>query len=157
MRRAVKALLLLGSNVGARERHLSRALAGFKVLKRSALYETAPIGPSSRPYLNQVVEIETAFSPVGLLVDCKRREALAGRRPAAKWSARALDLDILKYGRFRVRTRILRVPHPLILRRPFVLAPLSEVAPSWRPDGRVTVSRRLRQLRPDPRIVRMVE
>lgn len=156
MRRAVRALLLLGGNVGDRRAHLAAAVRGLKVLKRSRLYETAPVGPSDRPYLNQVVEIETRLSPMGLLVECKRREAAAGRRPAVRWAARPLDMDILRYGGVRLSGPWLRVPHPLIMRRPFVLAPLADVAPSWRPAGGVTVRRRLRQLRPDRRIVRMV-
>lgn len=157
-----RCLLLLGGNMGDRRAKLRAAerglasLRGTRLLRRSRLYETAPVGPSSRPFLNRVVEVETALSPMGLLVEAKRLEAEAGRRPGRRWGARPLDVDVLSFGARRIRTRWLAVPHPLILARAFVLAPLCDLAPRWRPDGRVTAARRLRELKPGPGIVRMV-
>lgn len=135
---AEAAYLLLGGNVGNRLAHLRGAvrgltkLRGTEVLSLSRVYETAPIGPSDRPYLNACVKLRTGLSPMALLVECKRLEALAGRVPSGKWTARPLDVDILLFGRRRVRTPWLSVPHPLLPERPFALAPLSDLLPSYR-------------------------
>lgn len=162
MRRApVDCLLLLGGNLGDRRRRLRealariKALAGTRLTARSRVYETAPVGPSDKPYLNLVVAVRTTLSPMGLLVELKRLEALAGRRPAKRWTARNLDIDLLKYGALRLRTPWLEVPHPRILERAFVLAPLAELAPRWKPDGRRPVARRLSELNPGPGLVRI--
>lgn len=149
----VTALLLLGANLGDRARTLRRAVAalrrleGCRVEKVSRLYVTAPVGPSSRPYLNLAARLRTVRTPLGLLLEAKRLEAAAGRRPGARWSARALDVDLVEYGRVRLRTPWLTVPHPLMARRPFALAPLADVSAAWR--------RRRAALKPDPRKARL--
>ena len=161
MPKKVDCLLLLGGNQGDRLARLRRAvreldrLPKTRVTRRSLVYETAPVGPSDAPYLNLVVEARTALSPMGLLVELKRLEAAAGRRPAARWTARPLDLDILRYGSLRMSTAWLTLPHPGILERAFVLAPLCELAPRWKPDGRRSAALRLRQLNPGPGTVRI--
>lgn len=155
------ALLLLGANLGDRAAALRRAVAGLNALdgcratKISRIYETAPVGPSEKPYLNQAVELETARTAMGLLIEAKRLEALAGRRPGPRWGARALDVDLIALGRERARTPWLRVPHPATAGRAFSLAPLRDVAPSFRPDGRLTVRALLAAMKPDPRIVKL--
>lgn len=148
-----RALLLLGANLGDRAAALRRALTelrrleGCTALKASRLYETAPVGPSDKPYLNQAVSLETTRSAIGLLIEAKRLEALAGRRPGIRWGARALDVDLVALGRERVRTPWLTVPHPAMAGRAFAAAPLSEVSPSWKPL--------LAAMKPDPRIVKL--
>ena len=148
-----RALLLLGANLGNRAAALRRAVAGLKVLKgvrvlkASRLYETAPVGPSDKPYLNQAVELETERTAIGLLIEAKRLEAAAGRRPGLRWGARALDMDLVTIGRERVRTPWLRVPHPAMTGRAFAVAPLSDIAPAWKPL--------LAAMKPDPRIVKL--
>lgn len=160
-RRGVEALLLLGGNLGDRERALRDALRGISGLPRtrllgtSRLYETAPVGPSRRPYLNLAARIRTALSPMGLLCELKRLESLAGRRPGPRWGARPLDIDILAFGALKRRTRFLCLPHPRVSERSFVLAPLSELVPRWRPTGGPTVLELLRRLNPDARTVRI--
>ncbi len=154
-------LLLLGGNLGDRRRHLRAAIKSLRVLPktrllaRSNVYETAPVGPSRRPYLNLIVRIQTGLTPIGLLVELKRIESLAGRRAGQRWGARTLDIDILRHGNARLKTDWLRIPHPRILERPFVLAPLNELAPSWKPDGRRSVASVLRRLNPGPGTVRI--
>lgn len=149
-----RALLLLGSSLGDRRLALARAISRLRslpatrVARVSRVYETAPVGPSRRPYLNQAVALDTALSPMGLLIECKRLEALAGRRPAARWSARPLDVDVAAYGRLRLRTPWLQVPHPRVRERAFALAPLRDVAPGY--------AAALRRLKHDPRTVRIV-
>lgn len=156
-----RALLLLGANLGDRAAALRRAVAGLdslegcRVLEASRVYETAPVGPSDKPYLNQAVALETTRTAIGLLIEAKRLEAAAGRRPGIRWGARALDIDLLALGRERVRTPWLRVPHPATAGRAFALAPLRDVAPSFRPDGRRTAAALLAAMKPDPRIVRL--
>ncbi len=143
---SVEALLLLGSNLGDRAASLRRAVAslrraaGVRVLAVSRAVETAPVGPSDRPYLNQALRVATSRTPMGLLLEAKMLEAAAGRRPGLRWGARVLDVDLVAYGRARLRTPWLSVPHPLAARRSFVLEPLVEVAPRWRLDGRRTVA-----------------
>jgi 2-amino-4-hydroxy-6-hydroxymethyldihydropteridine diphosphokinase len=157
----VKALLLLGANLGDRAGNLRRAIAslrkteGVRVLKPSRIYETAPVGPSDKPYLNQAVAIETSRSPMGLLIEAKILEAAAGRKPAARWTARVLDVDLIAYGNARVKTAWLTVPHPRVAERAFALAPLSDVAGRWKPDGRRSAHAILRALTLDPQTVRL--
>jgi len=148
-----KALLLLGANLGDRAAALRRAVAelrrleGCSALKASRLYETAPVGPSDKPYLNQAVALTTSRTATGLLIEAKRLEALAGRRPGIRWGARALDVDLVALGRERARTPWLTVPHPAMAKRAFAAAPLSDVDPSWK--------RLLAAMKPDPRIVKL--
>ena len=154
-------LLLLGGNVGDRLAHLRRAVRALSRLERAAIlalsrvYETAPVGPSRRPYLNAVVKLRTAHSPMGLLVECKRIEVVAGRRPAARWTARPLDIDILDYAGLLLKTPWLRLPHPLIASRPFALAPLRDVAPRYKLANGATAAARLARLKPPPKIVKL--
>lgn len=161
MTRPREALLLLGANLSARAAALRRAVAalgaleGCRLLAASRLYETAPVGPSDRPYLNQAVRLRTTRTAMGLLIEAKRLEAAAGRRPGVRWGARALDVDLVALGAERVRTPWLRVPHPATAGRAFALAPLSDVAPAFRPDGRRTVRALLAAMKPDPRIVKL--
>lgn len=155
------ALLLLGANLGDRACALRRAivslnaLAGCRVRKTSRIYETAPVGPSDKPYLNQAVEILTDRTAIGLLIEAKRLEAAAGRRPGIRWGARALDVDILALGDEHVRTPWLSVPHPATAGRAFALAPLADIAPACRPDGRRTARSLLAAMKPDARIVKL--
>lgn len=153
--------LLLGSNLGDRERHIRRALAGLsrlpksRVRARSRIYETAPVGGSRRYFLNLALELETALSPMGLLLEAKRLEVSAGRKPAPRWSDRTLDIDILSYGRLKLKTFWLTLPHPELERRAFTLAPLLELSPSWRPRGKKTLRKLWTRLNPDPATVRI--
>lgn len=157
----VSTLILLGTNQGDRALQLRRALeglrraAGCRVLATSRIFETAPIGPSRRPYLNQAVRLLTSRTPMGLLLEAKILEAAAGRKPGKRWGARALDVDLVSYGARRIRTAWLTVPHPRVTSRPFALAPLHDVAPRWKPDGRRTTAAWLAAWKPSPRIVKL--
>jgi 2-amino-4-hydroxy-6-hydroxymethyldihydropteridine diphosphokinase len=157
----VKALLLLGANLGDRAGNLRRAVAaihqwdGCRVLKLSRIYETAPVGPSEKPYLNQAVALDTSRAPMGLLIEAKILEAAAGRKPGIRWGSRPLDVDVVACGSLRVRTPWLTVPHPRVAERAFALAPLADVAGSWKPDGKRTARELLATLNPDPETVRL--
>lgn len=144
-----RGLLVLGSSLGDRSSHLRRALAGLarlprtRLLRRSRVYETAPVGTAKNPFLNMAVEIRTGLSPMGLLVELKRLEAKAGRKPGPRWSDRPLDIDIAAYGRLRLRTRWLTIPHPRMRRRAFALAPLADLNRSYKPllRGKIRIVR----------------
>ncbi|OFV85702.1 MAG: 2-amino-4-hydroxy-6-hydroxymethyldihydropteridine diphosphokinase [Acidobacteria bacterium RIFCSPHIGHO2_01_FULL_67_28] len=134
------AYLALGSNLGDRAALIEQAMAlleqaGVRVRRRSALYETEPVGMSpGRWFLNCVLEIETERMPLGLLHLLKRIERQLGRRPVSgrQPEARRIDIDILIYGEQVVRAPELTLPHPRLHERRFVLEPLRELAPDWR-------------------------
>ena len=126
----------LGANLGDRERNLREALRMLEpqctVVAVSSLYrsdavvlEGQPPGPEFR---NAACEVETELSPHELLAHVKSIERALGRGPAPRWSARPIDIDILLYGDQIIETEELRVPHPLMAERAFVLLPLSEIA-----------------------------
>ena len=144
--------LSLGSNVGdgrARLRAALRDLARLprtRVLRVSPLLRSSPVGVrGQRDYLNCCALVRTGLSPAGLLVEAKRLEARAGRRPGPRWRPRALDIDVLFYGRRRLRGPWLEVPHPRALERRFVLEGLAALRPGWRPP--VAPARTLRAWR----------
>ena len=157
----MKALLLLGANLGDRSGNLRRAVAairkweGCRVRKVSRLYETAPVGPSQRPYLNQAAALETSRTPMGLLIEAKMLEAEAGRKPGIRWGSRPLDVDVIMCAGRRVKTSWLTVPHPRVAERAFALAPLADVAGRWKPDGKRSTRRILADLKPGPKALRL--
>jgi 2-amino-4-hydroxy-6-hydroxymethyldihydropteridine diphosphokinase len=127
--------LSIGSNLGDREKNLSRAIEilekqGIFVRKRSSLYETEPWGEKNQPlFLNMALEIETELKPQELLRVVKNVEIEAGRERSYKWGPRIIDLDILLYNHIIVNEETLKIPHPLMHERDFVLRPLDEIAP----------------------------
>ena len=133
--RVAIAYLSLGSNIGDRERHLGRAIElmeqhGIIVKKRSSLYDTEPWGEHNQPrFLNMAVEIETELEPKALLRVLKSVETEAGREKSFKWGPRIVDLDILLYNYIILNEDALKIPHPLMHEREFVLRPLHEIAP----------------------------
>jgi len=128
----------LGSNLGDRERALEegvRALGrrGFRVMSRSALYHTEPVGgPPQGWFLNAVIGGETAMSPEALLAQCLEVELQLGRIRGARNGPRVLDIDLLLFGDEVRETATLTLPHPRLHERLFVLIPLSEIAPHAR-------------------------
>lgn len=92
---------------------------------------------------------------MGLLIEFKRLEALAGRKPGKRWGPRPLDIDLIIYGKKRVETPWLSVPHPEAVRRAFVLVPLSEIAPRADLAKNLTVSETLSRLKGDSQTVKV--
>jgi len=140
------AYLSLGSNLGAREENLRRALEsmesyGVHVIRRSSVYETEPQELRSQPwFLNMAVEVETRLFPMQLLHALQGIEKELGRKRAAAKGPRTIDIDILLFGGFVITTAALEIPHPRFPQRRFVLQPLSEIAPDLRhPVSRKTV------------------
>lgn len=127
-----------GANLGARERAFSDALAelnrttGVDVVKKSHLYETKPVGLSDDgpPFLNAVIEVETALEPFALFRELKRIERELGKsRDHRSDLSRKIDLDLLMYDNKIIDHAELKIPHPRMHARAFVLAPFSEIAP----------------------------
>ena len=123
----------LGSNLGDRQRNLGAALRRLEPLVRveavSSLYETDPVGPQDQPgYLNAACRAVTGLSPQGLLRHIEEVERELGRRSGAHMGPRILDIDLLLYGDAVISESGLRVPHPELAKRAFVLTPLAELA-----------------------------
>lgn len=127
----------LGANLGDRHATLDAAfldlalLDATKLVARSHLYESPPMGPAAQPdYLNGVAGLLTRRSPGALLIALQTIETRHGRRrDGTRWGPRTLDLDLLVYADRVVSETELTVPHPGIAERAFVLAPLADMAP----------------------------
>ncbi|MBI4051869.1 MAG: 2-amino-4-hydroxy-6-hydroxymethyldihydropteridine diphosphokinase [Elusimicrobia bacterium] len=130
--------LSLGSNQGGSFQNIKKAISLIKKLPRtrhlitSSFYRTSPVGFTRQPdFLNAAVKIKTSLSPIGLLVYLKRIEFLLGRRASRRWGPRPMDIDILQYGNKKLKSTFLTLPHPRMLKRKFVLAPLAEIEPHF--------------------------
>jgi 2-amino-4-hydroxy-6-hydroxymethyldihydropteridine diphosphokinase len=138
----------IGSNVGDKKGNFLEALGRLaklpdtKILKESSLYESEPHGDSKAWYVNGVIEVETKFKPDILLQKFKNIERAMGRKKVKKrWGDRVIDLDILLYDALVIHKKNVRIPHPEIPNRKFVLVPLSEIAPQViHPELGVTIS-----------------
>ena len=131
------AYLSLGSNLGDRAANLRAALAqlgaGGRLLAVSALYETQPVDVPDQPwFLNCVVAIAAEKTPRELLQLALQIEAVMGRLRMRDKGPRNIDIDIVLFGDRIVDEPGLRVPHPALQRRRFVLEPLVEIAPEAR-------------------------
>jgi len=125
----------IGSNLGNRQENCLRAIEllqkkGIIVTKRSSLYETEPWGVKDQPrFINMAVEIDTSLEPKELLKILKNIEKELGREKSSKWGPRIIDLDILLFDDIILNKDNLKIPHPLMHERDFVLRPLCEIAP----------------------------
>ncbi len=131
----------LGSNIGDRLEHLRRGLLALSdavsVRRWSAVWESEPMYYASQPaFLNACCTGETELAPDDLLYALQRIERAEGRRPSGpRFGPRELDLDLLLYGAVILDQPDLQVPHRGLTERPFVLAPLAEVAADWDVPG----------------------
>lgn len=128
----------IGSNLGDRGAHMRAGLdglvdAGVRLVEVSSVWETEPDGMPGAPYFwNMVVEIETdrtARELLDLLLSVERKQ---GRQRNGHDRSRTLDLDLLMLGDLSIDEPGLRLPHPRLWERSFVLAPLAEIAPGLR-------------------------
>lgn len=122
----------LGSNLGNRRANLALALRMLPPLVRveavSTLYESPPQPPAPPPaYLNAACRVVSGLAPEELLRHLKQIERLIGRRAAAPWAPRPIDLDILLYEEEVMDSPELRLPHPRLAERAFVLRPLLDL------------------------------
>ena len=137
-----EAVIALGSNLGNRIENINAAvraiarLSEVKILKASSVYETDPVGcDSDEKYYNAAILVETNASPALLLGECLGIEAAMGRHRTKKNEPRIIDLDLILYENFKSESFELTLPHPRILERAFVMAPLLELYPSGRAPG----------------------
>lgn len=125
----------LGSNIGNRHENLERALKllayEVAICAVSSIYETEPVGYLDQPwFLNAVCKVETDLSPREMLALTNRIEWELGRRRIVKFGPRIIDIDILLYDALIIDEPDLRIPHPEMTRRAFVLIPLAEIGGS---------------------------
>jgi len=132
----MRAYVGVGSNLGDRWTNLAHAARALRAESRVALvrasrvWDAAPLGPPQPRYLNAALELECGVPAATLLAILQMIERSAGRRrTGVRWAARTLDLDVLLYGDEVIRTPTLVVPHPGVVSRRFVLAPLTELCP----------------------------
>lgn len=129
--------IALGSNLGDSTKILEASVLMIKahphidLLNCSRWYQTKPVGPPQPDYLNGCITIKTELSPEQLLEFLLNVEQKFGRERKEKWGARTLDLDIILYDNLMIDLPHLKIPHPLMRERAFVLTPLAEIAPSW--------------------------
>jgi len=130
--------LALGSNLGDRSANLTRAIEalaeiGVRVLRRSSIYETAPVDFLEQPwFLNCVVEAKTSLAPRALLEGLQSIERSLGSKKLIPRGPRIVDLDVLFYGEEVIHEAGMEIPHPRLAERRFVLVPLAEIAPGHR-------------------------
>ena len=132
----VRAAIALGSNLDDPEAHVTRgfddiaALPQVKLLARSSLYRTKPVGYADQPdFVNACALVETSLAPRALLDGLLAIERAHGRKRGIRNGPRTLDLDIVLYGDRVIDEPDLTVPHPRAQEREFVLKPLREVWP----------------------------
>lgn len=129
------AYIALGSNLGDKEANLRRALEllqarGVEVVQTSTFICTEPYGVTDQPtFLNGVCEVRTSLEPLALLQTLLAIEQEMGRVRLRHWGERNIDLDLLLYEDVVMDTEALKLPHPDMQNRDFVLLPLAEIVP----------------------------
>lgn len=156
----------LGANLQDPRQQVERALGALGRLPATRLasvspcYRTAPVGPADQPdFVNAVACLETALAPLRLLAALQQIERAHGRARGGRdwrhWGPRTLDLDILLYGNRVLALADLRVPHPQMHRRAFVLVPLADIAPTGLEiPGLGHLETLLEQVADDARVIR---
>jgi 2-amino-4-hydroxy-6-hydroxymethyldihydropteridine diphosphokinase len=150
----------IGSNLGNKRENYLEALDRIaklpktRILKESSVYESEPHGDSKEWYINGVIQIETEFKPEALLEKFKNIERAMGRKKVRKkWGARIIDLDIVLYDSLIMSKKSLKIPHPEMQNRKFVLVPLSELGPQViHPILGMTISELLFAVKDDKRV-----
>ena len=129
-----KVYLSLGSNIGNRQEYIESAIElvgkteGIKILKKSGLYETSPVGYVEQDlFLNAVIKIETDFSEREILKIINKIENELDRKREIRWGPRTIDIDILIFSDKKINETDLIIPHKEMLNRLFVLVPLIEI------------------------------
>lgn len=143
------AYLGLGSNIGDREQNLRNAIAklsevsGIEVTKASSKFETEPYGKTDQSkFINMALEVDTNLTPLDLLEAVLGIEHELGRVRTEMWGPRNIDIDVLLYEDLELQLADLKVPHPEMHLRSFVIDPLSEIAPKREhPTLRITVEK----------------
>ncbi|MEH6938392.1 2-amino-4-hydroxy-6-hydroxymethyldihydropteridine diphosphokinase [Bacillus sp. JJ664] len=134
----------LGTNIGDRVGFLKRAIQeigqheSIIVEQVSSIYETDPVGYVDQDsFLNLVMKISTNLTPLQLLEVTQNIEQNLGRKREIHWGPRTIDLDILLYNQENIEVEHLRIPHPRMFERSFVLIPLKEINPSLKVENKL--------------------
>jgi 2-amino-4-hydroxy-6-hydroxymethyldihydropteridine diphosphokinase len=152
----------IGSNLGDRKANTLEAvdriakLPDTRVSRASSLYESEPLGNAKTWFVNSAIEIETGLAADELLKKLKAIEKAMGRKRVTgkRWGSRVIDLDILLSDHEVVDKRTLKVPHPEMHKRRFVLLPLAELAPQLvHPHLGQSVSALLATVKDDKRVM----
>ena len=138
----------IGSNLDDPVRQVKEALEELDtipdsvLIDQSSLYSSKPMGPADQPdYVNAVAAIDTLLSPGELLQALQKIEQRLGRQHTGeKWGPRVIDLDLLLYGKKKISTDTLTVPHPGLHERDFVIIPLAEIAGNMSIPGKGQLS-----------------
>lgn len=149
-----RAVIALGSNMGDRQDYLNRALAEMEsraghITKKSEILETKAYGYTEQDdFLNMAVEIETELAPLDLLDLLLTIEAELGRVRVIHWGPRTIDLDLIYYGNHVIDQERLKVPHPDLHNREFVLGPVAQLGEDrYDPLRQKTVGQLLSELK----------
>jgi 2-amino-4-hydroxy-6-hydroxymethyldihydropteridine diphosphokinase len=133
----VELIVSTGSNLGDRHAHLTRAVEELEAILglasgKSSIVESEPWGFDGNGFLNQILVFETDITAADCMHELLRIEAKMGRLRAGKgYSNRSIDLDIIAYGNKIIDFPDLKVPHPLMNERRFILQPLAQIRPKW--------------------------
>lgn len=129
--------LLLGGNLKDRKKLIADAIEELRfqigeIVLESSIYETKAWGNEEQPdFLNKALAIETELNAFEILKITQNIEKKLGRQRNEQWGARTMDIDILFYDHLIIDTEKLKIPHPLISVRKFVLLPLLEIIPNY--------------------------
>lgn len=126
----------LGSNVGDRHKNLQKSIEilsqNIKITKLSNIYETKPVGVENQPdFLNMALMGETDLDCLTLFNFVKETEKKVGRVQRYRWGPREIDIDILFYDDLIFESENLKIPHPRLHQRDFVLKPLMDLNPDF--------------------------
>jgi 2-amino-4-hydroxy-6-hydroxymethyldihydropteridine diphosphokinase len=152
----------IGSNLGDRRANSVEAiehvaqLRDTRIVRASSLYESEPLGDAKTWFVNSVIEIETELTPEALLKKLQAIEEAMGRKrvKGKRWGSRIIDLDILLFDQDVIDKRNLKIPHPEMHKRRFVLLPLAELAPHvMHPQLGQSISTLLATLKDTKRVV----
>lgn len=130
--------IALGSNLGDRFGYLAKAISAISnhpqnvLSKVSNVYETDPVGFTDQArFLNAVIQIKTTLNPIALLDFLQVVELQFGRKREIRWGPRTLDLDVVAIENIYYNSPRLKIPHPQMLKRLFVLKPLADIVPHY--------------------------
>ena len=145
--------IAIGTNLGDKEENIRQSIKKMEqnnihIIKKSNVYKTMPYGYKNQPvFLNCVVQAETMLSPEELLYVLLSIEKQMGRKRKIHWGPRIIDLDIIFYDNLIINSSNLKIPHPDMQNREFVLKPLCDIAPNFvHPVLHKTVKELLKEL-----------
>jgi 2-amino-4-hydroxy-6-hydroxymethyldihydropteridine diphosphokinase len=158
----VEAFVGLGSNLGNRKKNIDNSLRllsgrqGIGLIERASYYETEPVGPTQPWFINTAIKIETNSPPEEILTACKEIEKRIGRVDSLKWGPRLVDLDLLLVDGYVLDNRDLKLPHPQMEERRFVLLPLLELEPNLiHPKLETPLKKLLPKLEEDKKVIKL--